>query len=263
MDPADIAGLRTLLRQQQFADVLIRGEALLAAEPGQRDVLLCVAVALRCLGRHAESLATLQVLEQHHPRFSRLYEERGRCRVELKDAPQAIAAFEQAVAINHSLPGSWRMLAGLYRMTGRTDQAAVAAEQLAALEQVPPEVVTAAALFADRELDAAEGLVRAYLLQHGDQVEAMRLLAAIGIDRKVFDDAEILLAAVLERDPGNRFAPKAVAVIGASRSPEKVGHAVLANLVNGGFKGAIVPVNPGTDEILGLKCYKSLGEYEC
>jgi len=56
--------------------------------------------------------------------------------------------------------------------------------------------------------------------------------------------------------------PKAVAVIGASRSPEKVGHAVLANLVNGGFKGTIVPVNPGTGEILGLKCYKSLGEYK-
>jgi len=44
--------------------------------------------------------------------------------------------------------------------------------------------------------------------------------------------------------------PKAVAVIGASRSPEKVGPAVLANLVNGGFTGTIVPVNPGTDEIL-------------
>ncbi len=56
--------------------------------------------------------------------------------------------------------------------------------------------------------------------------------------------------------------PKAVAVIGASRSPEKVGHAVLANLVNGGFKGTIVPVNPGAEEILGLKCYKSLGEYK-
>ena len=55
--------------------------------------------------------------------------------------------------------------------------------------------------------------------------------------------------------------PKSVAVIGASRSPEKVGYAVLANLVNGGFKGAIVPVNPGADEILGLKCYKSLNDY--
>jgi acetate---CoA ligase (ADP-forming) len=56
--------------------------------------------------------------------------------------------------------------------------------------------------------------------------------------------------------------PKNVAVIGASRSPEKVGYAVLANLVNGGFQGAIVPVNPGADEILGLKCYKSLNDYD-
>ena len=38
--------------------------------------------------------------------------------------------------------------------------------------------------------------------------------------------------------------PKAVAVIGASRTPGKVGYAILANLVNGGFKGTIVPVNP-------------------
>ena len=56
--------------------------------------------------------------------------------------------------------------------------------------------------------------------------------------------------------------PKAIAVIGASRNPGKVGYAVLANLVNNGFKGPIVPVNLDADEILGLKCYKSLGEYK-
>jgi acetyltransferase len=56
--------------------------------------------------------------------------------------------------------------------------------------------------------------------------------------------------------------PKTVAVIGASRNPEKAGHAVLANLVNGGFTGTIVPVNPDAKEILGLKCYESLGEYK-
>jgi acetate---CoA ligase (ADP-forming) len=56
--------------------------------------------------------------------------------------------------------------------------------------------------------------------------------------------------------------PKAIAVIGVSRNPAKVGYAVLANLVNNGFKGPIVPVNPDAKEILGLKCYKSLAEYE-
>ena len=52
----------------------------------------------------------------------------------------------------------------------------------------------------------AEPMVRAYLLQHGNQIEAMRLLARIGIARKVFDDAELLLAAVLELAPDYRAA---------------------------------------------------------
>jgi acetate---CoA ligase (ADP-forming) len=56
--------------------------------------------------------------------------------------------------------------------------------------------------------------------------------------------------------------PKSVAVIGASRHPEKVGYAVLDNLINSGFKGAIIPVNPGVKEILGRKCYASLDNYK-
>ncbi len=56
------------------------------------------------------------------------------------------------------------------------------------------------------------------------------------------------------------LSPDAVAVIGASRTPGKVGHEILANLVNQGFGGTIVPINPTTDEILGLKCFPSLKE---
>jgi tetratricopeptide (TPR) repeat protein len=203
---SEIARIRALLRQQKFSEVLAESQALLARAPDHRDALLFVGIAQRYLGRTAEALITLQTLEHHHPRFSRLYEERGRCYVELKQAPQAIEAFERAVGINHSLPGSWRMLEGLYRMTGQMDKALKAARQVTALQQVPPEVVTAAGLLADRDLDAAETLVRAYLLQHGDHVEAMRLLAGIGIERRVYDDAEILLAAVLKLEPGHRLA---------------------------------------------------------
>ena len=49
-------------------------------------------------------------------------------------------------------------------------------------------------------------MVRAYLLQHGNHVEAMRLLARIGIERDVLDDAELLLEAVLELEPDYRAA---------------------------------------------------------
>ena len=45
--------------------------------------------------------------------------------------------------------------------------------------------MTATALFSDGELAAAEQLIRAFLLQHGHHVEAMRLLARIGIERDV------------------------------------------------------------------------------
>ncbi|MCL5736161.1 MAG: acetate--CoA ligase family protein [Actinobacteria bacterium] len=55
--------------------------------------------------------------------------------------------------------------------------------------------------------------------------------------------------------------PSSVAVMGASRTPGKVGNAVLANLVEGGFEGEIIPVNPHGGELMGLKIYASLEEY--
>jgi tetratricopeptide (TPR) repeat protein len=222
MDPADIARLRQLLRQKQYAEVVAQGEALLAAAPGERDVLLFVAVAQRYLGHPARGLDTLQRLERAHPRFSRLYEERGRCFVDLKNAPEAIRAFERAVTLNPSLQGCWRMLEGLYRMTGQGAQSQAASQQLSALQQVAPDVVNAAALFADGELDAAEALVRAFLIRNGDDVEGMRLLAAIGIERRVYDDAEILLAAVLAIEPGHRAARREYAgvLVELGRHPE-------------------------------------------
>jgi len=55
--------------------------------------------------------------------------------------------------------------------------------------------------------------------------------------------------------------PKTVAIIGASKTPGKVGHDLLANLMAGGFPGIIVPVNPTTDAILGLACFPSLAAF--
>ncbi|MCG3198038.1 MAG: acetate--CoA ligase family protein [Candidatus Omnitrophica bacterium] len=56
--------------------------------------------------------------------------------------------------------------------------------------------------------------------------------------------------------------PKSIAIIGASRTPGKVGHAVLANLIQGGFAGKLIPVNPTTDEIRGRTCYHNLAAAE-
>ncbi len=57
------------------------------------------------------------------------------------------------------------------------------------------------------------------------------------------------------------FSPGNVAVIGASQTPGKVGHDILANLIDGGFSGEIIPVNPSGKVILGLVSCKSLKDY--
>jgi acetyltransferase len=55
--------------------------------------------------------------------------------------------------------------------------------------------------------------------------------------------------------------PQSLAIIGASRHPGKVGHALVANLLQSGYPGRLVLVNPQAPEILGMKSYRSLEEY--
>jgi len=54
------------------------------------------------------------------------------------------------------------------------------------------------------------------------------------------------------------FAPESVAVIGASSTPGKVGHDIFANILKGGYKGTLYPVNPNARSILSVRCYKDV-----
>jgi acetate---CoA ligase (ADP-forming) len=56
------------------------------------------------------------------------------------------------------------------------------------------------------------------------------------------------------------FHPASVAVIGASESPGKLGNEILKNLSEGGFPGSLYPINPKSEQILGLKCFTNVKE---
>ncbi len=58
------------------------------------------------------------------------------------------------------------------------------------------------------------------------------------------------------------FAPRSIAVVGASRDRKKVGSMLLSNLLAAGFDGSISVVNPGADEVQGLPSYPSLTAIE-
>jgi hypothetical protein len=52
--------------------------------------------------------------------------------------------------------------------------------------------------------------------------------------------------------------PRAVAVVGASRTPGSIGAALVENLRRAGFTGALYAVNPHTDTVAGLPCFRSV-----
>ena len=197
----EVERLRGLQREGRHPEVLRGAQARLAEAPENRDLLLIAATSLRHLQRIPEALGTADRLLALQPACSRALQERGLCHVARRDAAAAIEALLQAVNLNPALPMSWRMLEGLYRMGGDAANAAAAAAHVATLEALPREVVAATSLFADGELVRAEAIVRAFLVRHGHEVEAMRLLARIGMAREVYDDAEALLEGVLELAP--------------------------------------------------------------
>ena len=64
-----------------------------------------------------------------------------------------------------------------------------------------------------------------------------------------------------ERSPLERMlTARSVAVVGASVKEGSLGRQMMLELERGGFDGTIYPVNPGYDEVLGHRCFPSIGE---
>jgi tetratricopeptide (TPR) repeat protein len=229
----EIGRVRELSKLGRHSEALTAAEALLSRAAQERDVLYLIAANQRCLHLIWEALETLQRLEQHKPKFSLLYQERGFCYMALRDALRSIDAFRRAVSLNPALLPSWSMLERLYRMTGQEKNAVAAADQLAALNQVPPEVVRAGSLFSDGDLSRAEKILREYL-RNATHTEALRLLGRIQHQRNLLDDAEQLLEAARKAAPNYRAAQlDFIHVLLAGQKYQQAREEIEANLESG------------------------------
>ncbi|MGA2776961.1 MAG: sulfotransferase [Steroidobacteraceae bacterium] len=193
--------IRDLLKRREAALALAAADVLLVRAPDARDAWYLKAVSERYLGRIEQALASLARLEQIHPSYSRLFQERGHCHAARRAVQPAIEAYLHAVHLNPALPPSWMALQALYRASGDAVNAETAAQHVATLARLPAEILTASTLFADGANLEAERIVRAFLMQHETHVEGMRLLARIGLKLDVLDDAEFLLESVLTLAP--------------------------------------------------------------
>jgi tetratricopeptide (TPR) repeat protein len=214
---AEVRRARSLLKQRQFAQAFDVAQSLRAEVPENRDVLYLVAVSQRYLGRIADALHTLLQFEEIHPDYGRLFQERGHCYRTVSEAAAAIEAYQRAVSLNPALTASWAALAELCRSVGMNAQAEHAAQQAAQLAKLPPPVISARNMFAEGDPYGAERAVRHFLQTHGDHIEAMRLLAQIGMKQEILDDAEFLLESVLVFAPDYHAARYDYAVVLSQR----------------------------------------------
>ena len=56
------------------------------------------------------------------------------------------------------------------------------------------------------------------------------------------------------------FAPKSVAVFGASERVDSIGQIVFQNMLESGYQGGLYPINPSHPEVQGRKAYTSLAQ---
>src|SRR6266851_4564542 len=213
----EVRRVQTLVERRAFLLALTAAEAMLAEVPENRDVLYLVAVSQRYLGRISDALRTLARIEGLHPDFGRLYQERGHCFRTVGETTAAIESYTRATTLNPSLPASWQALAEMCSKVGMRAQAENAARQAARLAKMARPVITAAGMFAEGNIDGAERLVRQFLHTHNDDIEAMRLLAQIGMKLDILDDAEFLFESVLVFAPDYHAARYEYAVVLSQR----------------------------------------------
>ena len=137
------------------------------------------------------------------PDYGRAYQELGYCYLAQNRPEQAAEAFAMAVELNPGLVASWKSLVNLHARDDRSERSRFARVQLDYLENLPPELRGVIDLIHEGSLLKAERLCREFLQRNKHHIEAMRLLADIGIRLRIFDDAEFLLESCVELAPEN------------------------------------------------------------
>lgn len=194
--------VQVLINQKKFGEADAAIEQLLESRPRHIEALFTKAVIKRLLDQPEEAEHVLNVLHTIDPQHSRAFQEKGHHRMARRELEPAIEAFENAVTQDPALIISWKALIGLHAMGKNSVGAETARSHVERLQALPQELLNISSLVNEHRFDKAEALCRQFLQQDPHNVEAMRLLAAIGIGLGISDDAEQLLHAALEFDPG-------------------------------------------------------------
>jgi tetratricopeptide (TPR) repeat protein len=197
-----LLAVQRLIGQKKLNEADAAIDQLLQSQPGHVETLYSKAVIKRLLNQPEDAQQALDALHAIDPQHSRAFQEKGHHKMANRELQPAIDAYESAVAGDPALIISWKALIGLHAMKNNPVGAETAKANFERLQALPQELLNISSLINEKRLDKAEPLCRRFLQQDPQNVEAMRLLAAIGVEMGVTDDAEQLLEAALKFDPG-------------------------------------------------------------
>jgi predicted Zn-dependent protease len=179
-----------------------QARAILKTAPNDPRALLILGSARRRQRDPEAAYRLLAPLAKAYPRAANTHYELGATLVALGRATEAIAALRQAVSLNPDHAEAWRTLGEQLFDEGEISAAEAAFARLLCTSIQNPALKGAAiALSQDRPVDA-ETQLRAYLIAHPNDVEALRLMGDTLIRLGRYADAETLLAHCLELDSG-------------------------------------------------------------
>jgi tetratricopeptide (TPR) repeat protein len=193
------------LRSGRMAEGFKTARELLRQDPHDSDGLYLAAVAARYLKEFATAQSLLGRLHTASPEYGRAWQETGHLALAQGREAEALAAFQRATRFNPALEASWREQAKLLGKAGRGAEANQAAFQYQRLANLPRELVAVTNHLAEGRLLRAEEICRHYLRTHpardANHIEGMRLLARIGIEFGVLEEAEFLLESAVAFSP--------------------------------------------------------------
>ncbi len=201
LDP--IIPAQQALQSGKFSASLTICQEILKLKPNNIDTLYLAAVNCRYLKDYKQAIAYLTELKSCAPEYGRAYQEMGHCLRELNQITKANDEYAAAVKRNPGLLVSWRQIADLSK---KSIEQQTAETNIQYLNELPKALVSVISFMHENKVDKAESLCRRFLQANPKHVEAMRLLAKIGEQANVLDDAEFLLETCLVFEPENHWA---------------------------------------------------------
>ncbi len=250
-----LAAIQARIVRKQYEKALADLEVILQREPDNTDALYMSAVCHRYRLKLDSALKQLARLKALAPENGRAHQEEGHAYRDMGRPDPALRSYAQACRFNPALVASWRGQLNILARQGRKREAAHVGAQLDYLKRLPQPLVIVLDLMSQGRLLRAEDLCRKFLRKVPHHVEAMRLLADIGIRFGVLADAEFLLESAREFEPNNVRVH--VDYIQALRKRQKFAKALeqARQLLK------TSPGNPQFQSIYAIECMQT-GDYE-